>query len=146
MCRCKKLIPSRLHHEAFIFDLDGCIYRGNSVIEGRLRVVEAEEREEGALPDEQFYQDPKAVVEKLARMGIAANDADIMTSSIATSSKLRGRRGGIERKRRRNRWEGRYCCWRGGLCASAGSEASSSLTRTGAEADCIVCGLDTKVT
>jgi ribonucleotide monophosphatase NagD (HAD superfamily) len=46
---------------------------------------------------------PRQFVEKLACMGIAANDADIMTSSIATAKYLRGRMRG---RGRGMEWEG----------------------------------------
>ncbi len=147
-------MPSRLHHEAFIFDLDGCIYRGNSVIEGAPEVVEAL-RGKGRkvlFLTNNSTKTPRQFVEKLARMGIAANDADIMTSSIATSKYLRGRRRGrgIERGREGETGRGRGSCYvvgEEGLCAALRSEGFELLEEgRAAEADYIVCGLDMKVT
>ncbi|HRR54404.1 MAG TPA: hypothetical protein P5290_03585, partial [Candidatus Methanomethylicus sp.] len=85
-------MPSKLHHEAFIFDLDGCIYRGNSVIEGAPEVVEALRRKgrKVLFLTNNSTKTPRQFVEKLACMGIAADDADIMTSSIATANYLSG--------------------------------------------------------
>ncbi len=135
-------MPSRLHHEAFIFDLDGCIYRGNSVIEGAPGVVEAL-RGKGRkvlFLTNNSTKTPRQFVEKLACMGIAANDADIMTSSIATAKYLSGRRRGT----------GSGSCYvigEEGLCAALRSEGFELLDEgRAAEADYIVCGLDMKVT
>jgi len=141
-------MPSRLHHEAFIFDLDGCIYRGNSVIEGAPEVVEAL-RGKGRkvlFLTNNSTKTPRQFVEKLACMGIAANDADIMTSSIATAKYLRGRMRG----RGRGMGMGRGSCYvvgEEGLCAALRSEGFELLDEgRAAEAAYIVCGLDMKVT
>lgn len=72
---------------AFIFDLDGVIWRGSSPIEG---AVEAIARLRGAGKRCVFCTNnssstPAEYVEKLGGMGILAEEDDILTSGVATS-------------------------------------------------------------
>jgi len=133
-------MPSRLPHAAFIFDLDGCLYRGNSVIEGAPEAIKAL-RSKGRkvlFLTNNSTKTPKQFVEKLAGMGIATDELEIMTSSIATARYLRARsrKGGSC-----------YVIGEDGLREALRSEGFELLDEGGAgDADYMVCGLDTKVT
>ncbi len=127
----------KLRHAAFIFDLDGCLYRGNSVIEGAPEVMEALRRRgrEILFLTNNSTKSPKQYVEKLAGMGIAAKEADIMTSSIATAQYMRGIGKGSC-----------YAIGEEGLRAALRSKGFELLDEGRAsEAEYMVCGLDMQV-
>lgn len=75
------------HLEAFIFDLDGVIWKGNAPIEGAVESI-ARLREAGKRV---FYctnnsrRSPAEFAETLRFIGIECEDEDVMTSSTATS-------------------------------------------------------------
>ena len=72
---------------AFIFDLDGCIYRGNTVIPGAAEKIE-ELRKLGKkvlFLTNNATKTPKEYVDKLTGMGIDTNPKEILTSATATA-------------------------------------------------------------
>ena len=80
-------------YDAFLFDLDGVLYRGDEPVPhaaasvARLRASEQGDR----LRHEQFLAHPEAVAAKLVALGVAASAADVETSALTTAQLLAGR-------------------------------------------------------
>jgi 4-nitrophenyl phosphatase len=81
---------------AFIFDMDGVIYRGKTVLPGAPELIVRLRRE--GIPflflTNNSTTPPRAVAERLREMGITVTAADIMTSAEATASFLASEKPG----------------------------------------------------
>jgi len=76
-----------------ILDMDGVIYRGNTIIPEVPRFIDAMNRAgiPYAMATNNSTNTPEQYVDKLAAMGIEAPASSIVTSSIATATMLKGR-------------------------------------------------------
>jgi HAD superfamily hydrolase (TIGR01457 family) len=80
-------------YEAFLFDLDGVVYRGGRAIAGASEAVEAV-RSTGrgvAFMTNNSARTPAAVAEHLAGLGVAASASQVATSAAPTARLLRER-------------------------------------------------------
>jgi HAD superfamily hydrolase (TIGR01457 family) len=80
-------------YDAFLFDLDGVIYRGNEVVPGAPDAV-ARIRGMGkgiAFVTNNSGRTPDAVATKLTGLGVPAKPADVETSALVTAALLAGR-------------------------------------------------------
>lgn len=80
-------------YDAFLFDLDGVLYRGDDPVPGAAAAIEIL-RDAGkrlAFVTNNSARPPEAVVEHLAMVGIAAKVAEVETSALATAAMLRDR-------------------------------------------------------
>lgn len=80
-------------YEAFLFDLDGVLYRGEAEVPGAAATI-ASLREGGkrvVFLTNNSARTPEQVAEKLAGLGIPAGAGDVVTSALATATLLRGR-------------------------------------------------------
>ncbi len=120
--------------KAFIFDLDGCIHRGERVVEGAADVI-ARLRQGGRrviFITNNATRTPGEYAERLGRMGIEADAGEFITSAVATAEYMKG-------------------LSRGGCYVVGAAAISPELTRAGftvleeggaGEAEYVVCGLD----
>lgn len=81
-------------YDAFLFDLDGVLYRGPEAIPGAAEVVEGVRRlgKGVAFVTNNSARTPRMVADHLAAVGIAADPGEIETSALATAELL-GSRG-----------------------------------------------------
>ena len=80
-------------HDAFLFDLDGVLYRGEEPVPGAAGAV-ATLRRTGkrlAFVTNNSSRTPEAVAAKLASVGIDASPSEVETSALATAEVLAGR-------------------------------------------------------
>jgi len=80
-------------YDAFLFDLDGVLYRGDDPVPGAAAAIEVL-REAGkrlAFVTNNSARPPMAVVEHLRTVGIAAEVGEVETSALATAAMLRRR-------------------------------------------------------
>jgi len=124
----------KLDFKAFIFDLDGCIYRGDRPVEGAVDVIDtlrAKEKKVLFLTNNST-KTPREYTNKLRRMGIEASTQEIMTSSLATAIYMRRlERGGC------------YVIGEEALESALSGEGFTLLDEAEAKrARYLVCGLD----
>ena len=84
-------LPDR--YDAFLFDLDGVLYRGDDPIPGAAEAVSAL-REAGrrvVFVTNNSARPPSAVAEHLAAVGVPASPEEVVTSAGATAELLAGR-------------------------------------------------------
>lgn len=76
-----------------ILDMDGVLYRGNTIIPEVPRFIDAMNRAgiPYAMATNNSTNTPRQYVEKLAAMGIDAPEASIVTSGVATATLLKSR-------------------------------------------------------
>ncbi len=80
-------------YDAFLLDLDGVLYRGDEPIPRAADTIRAV-REAGrsiAFVTNNSSATPKAVVDRLARVGVKASPAEVETSALSTAALLAGR-------------------------------------------------------
>lgn len=80
-------------YEAFLFDLDGVLYRGSDPIPGAAGAV-ARLRELGkglAFVTNNSSRTPGTVTEHLASVGVEARETEVVTSALVTADLLAGR-------------------------------------------------------
>src|SRR3989475_832880 len=80
-------------YDAFLFDLDGVLYRGAEPIEGAARTI-ATLRSLGkglAFMTNNSSRTPEAIAEHLTGLGIEARPDEVETSALATAELLSGR-------------------------------------------------------
>ena len=77
-----------------IFDLDGTIYRGDSIIPGALDFVEGLKMKGVHVMyyTNRAYRTPTQIAEKLQHMHFPIEEKDVFTSAIVTANALHGRR------------------------------------------------------
>lgn len=121
----------------FIFDLDGTLYRGNTVLPGAAEFV-AHLRRAG-IPllflTNNATTSPQGVADRLTQMGIPAGVADVFTSAQATAATLADETPGCRI----------YMVGEAGL-REALLAAGLTLTDDFREADAVVVGMDREVT
>jgi 4-nitrophenyl phosphatase len=121
----------------FIFDMDGVIYRGNAVLPGAPELIAALKR--AGIPylylTNNSTTPPEQVAERLARMGIPTDPAEVLTSAQATAIALKGEVPGARV----------IVVGEEGIRDALLSEGFS-LTGDHREADAVVAGLDRHVT
>jgi len=126
-----------LDKKAFIFDLDGCLYRGCEPIEGASSVVAAL-RSRGKkilFLTNNSTKTPAAYVDKLRSMGIGVSLEEVLTSSVATANYIK--RFGLGNC---------YAIGEEGLMTALKDEGFGILGEEDAAcAKYMVCGLDTHV-
>ncbi|SIT91925.1 TIGR01457 family HAD-type hydrolase [Edaphobacillus lindanitolerans] len=86
------------HYQAWCFDLDGTVYRGETAIPEAVRLI-GQLRDSGSrifFITNNSALTPQMQAEKLMRMGIRAAPEEIMTSSIATAGYLAGQYGRMD--------------------------------------------------
>ena len=123
-------------YDAFLLDLDGVLYRGDSPIPKAPETVEAL-RSRGkrlAFVTNNSSRTPEAVVAHLASVGVGAEPGEVETSSLTTAATLR------DRSVRRAAVIGEE-----GL-RSALTSAGIEIVAAGATPDAVVLGWDRKVT
>jgi HAD superfamily hydrolase (TIGR01457 family) len=78
-------------YKAFIFDLDGCIYRGNKLIEGAAETIWLLRQlgKKILFLTNNATKTPEAYAEKLQRMKIQVSPQEVLTSGTATAIFLR---------------------------------------------------------
>ena len=80
------MLPTELH-QAYVFDLDGTIYLGDHLLPGAARLI-GELRRRG-IPvrflSNNPTKDPRQYVEKLARLGLPTDIADIANTVVTTT-------------------------------------------------------------
>ena len=76
---------------ALLVDLDGVVYRGNTALPGANELIPALKRLgiSYAFVTNNATMTPEQTAEKLQRLGVAADQADIVTSPLATAAYLR---------------------------------------------------------
>jgi glycerol-1-phosphatase len=82
------------HHDAFLFDLDGILYRGDEPVPGAAEAV-ARLRSAGkrmSFVTNNSSRTPEAVARKLASAGVDAGAEEVETSAMATAELLGARR------------------------------------------------------
>jgi HAD superfamily hydrolase (TIGR01457 family) len=87
------MTPLSERYDAFLFDLDGVLYRGADPIPGAPEAVAAL-REAGrgiAFVTNNSARTPAAVAERLVAAGVAASPEEVVTSAGATAELLAGR-------------------------------------------------------
>ncbi|OQA40297.1 MAG: putative hydrolase YutF [Chloroflexi bacterium ADurb.Bin325] len=121
---------------AFIFDMDGVIYRGAAVLPGAVEFVANLRR--AAIPylfvTNNSTTPPRAVAERLVGMGIDATPDEILTSADATALALAKERNG-----------GRVLVIGEAGIREALTGAGFTLTESAREADMVVVGMDRQV-
>jgi HAD superfamily hydrolase (TIGR01457 family) len=77
-------------HDAFLFDLDGVLYRGDEPVAGAADTVAAIHDAGRALAfvTNNSARTPERVAERLRAMGIAAEPGEVVTSAMATATLL----------------------------------------------------------
>lgn len=130
--------PSKLRFKGYIFDLDGCIYRGDRPIPGAVEVLNAL-RHIGRrilFLTNNSTTSLEGYSEKLGAMGIWASREEILTSAVATAAYMRRMdRGGV------------FIVGEEALEAAIAAEGFAILEeRRATEAKYVVCGLDRRVT
>ncbi len=81
----------KLDHEAFIIDLDGCVYRGNTIIPGADRAI-SELRRRGKrilFLTNNSTETPEGFARRLRAFGIESDPSLILTSAVATAMYMR---------------------------------------------------------
>jgi 4-nitrophenyl phosphatase len=121
----------------FIFDLDGTLYRGNSVLPGAAEFIAGLRR--GGVPylflTNNSTTPPAGVAERLTRMGITAGPDDVLTSSQATAAILADEKPGCRV----------FMVGEVGV-REALVAAGLRLTEDFRQADAVVVGMDREVT
>ena len=87
------MAPLLQHYDAFLFDLDGVLYRGADPIEGApaaLAALRAAGRRVAFMTNNSA-RPPSVVAERLRRVGIQADPEEVETSAQATAELLAGR-------------------------------------------------------
>jgi glycerol-1-phosphatase len=82
-------------YEAFLFDLDGVVYRGSEAVPGAARAL-ARLREAGRrvmFLTNNSARTPAQIVEKLGGLGVPADPGEVVTSAQALAGLLAGRDG-----------------------------------------------------
>jgi 4-nitrophenyl phosphatase len=122
---------------AFIFDMDGVIYRGNQALPGAANLVDRLRR--AGVPfvflTNNSTTPPAGVAERLSRMGITADTDDVLTSSQATAAILADERPACRV----------YMVGETGV-REALLTAGLFLTEDFREADAVVVGMDREAT
>lgn len=117
----------------FIFDMDGVIYRGNTILPGAAEFIAA--LREAGIPylflTNNSTTPPEAVARRLAGMGIAATAEDVLGSAEATAAFLGASRPGCTV----------YVVGEEGI-RQALSQAGLELTDDYRQAEAVVVGLD----
>lgn len=77
-------VPDRLY-EGYLFDLDGTIYLGDSLLPGALALVQhlQEQGRRCVFLSNNPTKDPRQYVEKLGRLGIAAEADDVVNTIVS---------------------------------------------------------------
>jgi 4-nitrophenyl phosphatase len=121
----------------FIFDLDGVIYRGQTMIPGAARFLARlrGHRVETLFLTNNATTPPAGVAARLSAMGIPARPADVLTSAQATAAALAGEHPG----------QRVFVIGEVGLF-DALKEAGLRVTEDWRSADTVVVGLDREVT
>ena len=94
-------VDARGRYDAFLFDLDGVLYRGDEPVPhaaGSVARLRASEKGV-AFVTNNSSRTPEAVAAKLVALGVAASAADVETSALTTAQLLAGR-GDHDRVRR----------------------------------------------
>jgi 4-nitrophenyl phosphatase len=121
----------------FIFDMDGVIYRGNSVLPGAAEFVANLRR--AKIPflfaTNNSTTPPRLVAERLGKMGIPATADEVMSSSEATAAALKAQHPGALI----------YVVGETGI-REALANAGFTLTEAWREADAVVVGMDRQAT
>lgn len=121
----------------FVFDLDGTLYRGNTIVPGAAEFVASLRR--AGIPllflTNNATTPPQAVAERLTHMGIAAEPDDVLTSAQATAAVLAAEMPGCRT----------YMVGEIGL-REALLAAGLSLTGDFSAADAVVVGMDREAT
>lgn len=128
----------KLDFKAFIFDLDGCVYRGERPVEGAVDVISAlkAKRKKVLFLTNNSTKTPREYADKLRKMGIEVSTQEIMTSSIATAIYMRR----LER-------EGCYVIGEKALKSALCNEGFTLLSEAEAKmARYLICGLDFDLT
>lgn len=124
--------------KGFLFDLDGCIYRGNRMIQGAAETIE-HLRKAGKkilFLTNNSTKTPKEYQEKLKGMGLEVGEEEILTSSVATARYLKRLGPGDC-----------YVVGEGGLRSALQENGFRVLEADEARlAKYVVCGLDTSLT
>ena len=127
----------KLNFKAFIFDLDGSIYRGDRQIEGAAGAIDALKKKgrKVLFLTNNSTKTPQEYAKKLRRMGIKTSPEEILTSSIATAIYMRDlERGGV------------YVVGEAALKSAIAGEGFTLLDEVAArKAKYVVCGLDSVV-
>jgi 4-nitrophenyl phosphatase len=128
----------KLNFKAFIFDIDGSLFRGDNPIKGAPEII-AMLRRRGKkilLLTNNSTGTPEGYAEKLAKMGINVSQDEILTSSMATADYMKKfKRGGV------------YVIGENALSSAISGEGFTILNEAKAkEAGYVVCGLDRHVT
>lgn len=124
--------------DAFIIDLDGCIYRGDKAIGGAAEAVDAIRAKGKRLLflTNNSTKTPSEYSKKLSSFGIMADRREFLTSSIATAQYLK--KLGTGRC---------YVIGQDGLLSALEEGGFKLLDEThSSEADYVVCGLDMGLT
>ena len=128
----------KLNFKAFIFDLDGSIYRGDRPVEGAAGVIDALKKKgkKVLFLTNNSTRTSQEYTEKLRRMGIKTSPEEILTSSIATAIYMRNlERGGC------------YVVGEAALKSAIAGEGFTILDEADARrARYVICGLDSGVT
>jgi 4-nitrophenyl phosphatase len=121
----------------FIFDMDGVIYRGNAVLPGAPEFTSALKR--AGIPylylTNNSTTPPEQVAERLGRMGIPTDPAEVLTSAQATAAALKAEISG-----------GRVIVVGEDGIRDALLHEGFTLTDDHGEADAVVAGLDRHMT
>jgi len=82
--------PDLKKFEAFVFDLDGCIYVGKRIIHGALEVIERLKQLDKKIlfATNNATKTPEEFASKLRSFGIKASSNDVFTSATATAMYL----------------------------------------------------------
>jgi HAD superfamily hydrolase (TIGR01450 family) len=124
-------------YEAFLFDLDGVLYRGDAPIPNAAEAV-ARIRTAGgriAFVTNNSARPPEAVVAHLASVGIAANVDEVETSALTTAAALRER--GVTSA---------FVLGEDGLRVALSDAGITVITAPEAQVDAVVVGWDRSVT
>ena len=87
------MVTLRERYDAFLFDLDGVLYRGEEPIRGAAEAVSAL-REAGrgiAFVTNNSARPPREVADRLVRVGVDASPEEVVTSAEPTAQMLAGR-------------------------------------------------------
>jgi glycerol 3-phosphatase-2 len=118
-------------YDAFLFDLDGVLYRGDRAVPGAAETLTAlrEAGREVIFLTNNSARTPHAVAEKLEGMGIRADPSGVVTSAMAAASMLEGVRSA-------------FVIGEEGLRAALAEAGMEVLGGEPARADAVVIGWD----